>query len=37
MTAQEAIYKISRIVAASNLEDYDEKLRQVEAVLKEIR
>ena len=36
MTAQEALEKIVEIVAWANLEDADEKLRQVEAVLKEI-
>ena len=36
MTPQEALDKIIEIVAWANLEDADEKLRQVEAVLKEI-
>ena len=37
MTAQEAIDKIFNIVSRLNLEDDFEKLRQIEAVLKEIR
>ena len=37
MSAQEAIEKIRDIVDASNLEDDYEKLRQVEAVLREIK
>ena len=37
MTAQEAIAKIREIVAASNLEDDDEKLRQIRAVVTETR
>ena len=37
MTAKEAIEKIREIVDASNLEDDYEKLRQVEAVLREIK
>ena len=36
MTAQEAIAKIRSIVELSDLEDDDEKLRLIEAVLKEI-
>ena len=36
MTAQEAIEKIREIVEVSDLEDDYEKLRQVEAVLKEL-
>ena len=36
MTAQEAIEKIREIVAESDLEDDDEKLREIEAVLKEL-
>ena len=37
MTAQEALEKIREIVDASDLEDDYEKLRQVEAVLKEVQ
>ena len=37
MTTQEALAKIIEIVAWANLEDADEKLRQVEAVLKEVQ
>ena len=36
MNAQEAIEKIREIVDASNLEDDDEKLREILAVLEEI-
>ena len=36
MTAQEAIEKIREIVDESDLEDDYEKLREIEAVLKEI-
>ena len=36
MTAQEAIDKIQDIVSRRNLEDDDEKLRQIEAVMKEL-
>ena len=36
MNTQEAIEKIRLIVAESDLEDDDEKLRLIEAVLKEL-
>ena len=36
MTAQEAIEKIREIVQESNLEDDDEKLREVQEVLDEL-
>ena len=37
MTAPEAIAKIMEIVSPSNLEDDYEKLRQIEAVLREVQ
>ena len=37
MTAHQAIEKIREIIEADNLEADYEKLRQIEAVLKEIR
>ena len=37
MTAQDAIEKIREIVADSNREDDYEKLRQIDAVLKELK
>ena len=36
MTAQEAIEKIREIVEESNLEDDDEKLREIQEVLDEV-